>query len=88
MRSDMEDWERRKIRKLLWCVIASGGLGGLAVVGLLHLFAAIGWGPMSSGILALPWVIAIVVVVPMAYREGVRDERQHAMERDGGPPVR
>lgn len=75
MKVPVESWEKPHIRKLIWKASIGGIAGVIAVGGMSFLFSAIGWGHISPGLFSLSWIIVLLFTIPIAYHQGVCDER-------------
>jgi len=78
MKSRMESWEKPKIRVLLIKAFAASLVGLVCVVLISFLFNAIGWGHASLALLAFPWIMTTIFIIPVAYHQGACDERQRS----------
>jgi hypothetical protein len=72
----VEPWERPHARRYLLAFLAAGlsGTGASLLVNLL--FRWVGWSSVSAGILSLPWMVAGLLLIPLAFHKGAELERQ------------
>ena len=56
---------------LKYCIAGTGGmiLTGAVII----LFNKLGWSGLSRGMLCLPWMLSGMMLIPIAYRQGVKD---------------
>jgi hypothetical protein len=65
-------WQRTAIRQLTWGGFAAAIAGTTVSV----LFERL-TNTKGSSIVFIPWLIVFIIMVPAAYRRGVRDARAH-----------
>lgn len=67
----MDDYEKRAVRGLVWRALFAGVLGMLTGIGAVKLMVMAG-GHFDSyaSIVWVPWIVVVVLFLPMAYRMG------------------
>ena len=82
MKTGLESWEKPKIRRL-YMIGSAGGIAGMATIfGLSFIFRAIGWGAISVGALWIPWMVVLIMLIPIAYHQGVCNERERGAKKE------
>ena len=52
------------------------------IFGLSFIFRAIGWGAISVGALWIPWMVVLIMLIPIAYHQGVCNERERGAKKE------
>ncbi len=78
MKTQIESWEKPKIKKLVWKFVGAAMVGMVAIGAVAVFFSFIGWrkNPPTTVLLIIPWAILLPLAIQVAYHQGVCDERQ------------
>lgn len=76
MKKTIEDWERKKIRRLTWELMGAAMAGMLSIFVISYFLKIMNWGDISSGIIFVPWMVVLILMIPKTYHQGVCDERK------------
>jgi hypothetical protein len=74
----LPEWQRKAIKFLIW-KLSLAAVVGVVGAALLDRFFPDPY-RTASHLLWLPWMVALLLGIPIAYRQGIRDGRSH---RDG-----
>lgn len=78
-----ESWAQDQINSLTLKMIFAATLGTLAATGIATIVKYQGWGLIKPELLFIPWGIALVFGVSVAFRAGVMAERKRQEEASG-----
>ena len=79
--ASLPPWQRSAIAKLSGRAMLAA-IGGTCAVALVE-WATHSW---NAAVLCIPWMIALITMIPVAYRRGVQDARDHRDEPDDSTP--
>jgi hypothetical protein len=72
------DWQIRAIRKVQWQAVLIWVVTFSVCLGLIYVLRETGDRRAEWGLaIGLPMIFVFVIIIPMAYRRGVRDGRDH-----------
>lgn len=78
MKNDLKDWEQNYINSLTLKTIFAATIGTLIATLIAYIIQKAGLGEIKPGLLFIPWGIALVYGVSIAFRRGVMAERERA----------
>lgn len=83
-----EDWQQHQINVITLRMIFIATIGTLGAAVFAYFFRLNGFGEIRPELLFLPWCVVLVYGIAIAFRAGVRAERQRIARSDDGktPP--
>ncbi len=76
MKTSIENWEKPKVKKLVLVATLAGIAGMIAIVIVAVVLNKLFNLRASTALLFIPWMVAVFLLIPSAYHQGVCDERQ------------
>lgn len=83
MAEKTDDWQKNEINAITLKLILAATVGTLAATGIAFVLKAAGLGEIKPELLFIPWGIALVFGVSLAFRKGVLAERERAEKASG-----
>ena len=76
----IDEWQQNEINSLTLRLIFAATLGTLTATGIAFLLKTAGLGEVKPELLFIPWGIALVFGISLAFRRGVMAERTRAQK--------